>query len=106
LFLCNLCVPLRSALSPYTTLLRSCQRRDARWRHAEDRNLQRRPRERGCFGQRQRNRPGTHPAHLLSVLHDEGFPPGWTTARHGRSEEHTSELQSREKLVCRLLLEK
>src|SRR5207302_7297809 len=27
-------------------------------------------------------------------------------ARHGRSEEHTSELQSRENLVCRLLLEK
>src|SRR5690606_22128830 len=27
-------------------------------------------------------------------------------ARDGRSEEHTSELQSREKLVCRLLLEK
>src|SRR5215475_6463314 len=27
-------------------------------------------------------------------------------ARVGRSEEHTSELQSREKLVCRLLLEK
>src|SRR5207302_7292779 len=27
-------------------------------------------------------------------------------ARTGRSEEHTSELQSREKLVCRLLLEK
>src|SRR5690606_41955496 len=26
--------------------------------------------------------------------------------RHPRSEEHTSELQSREKLVCRLLLEK
>src|SRR5690606_41529172 len=26
--------------------------------------------------------------------------------RHGRSEEHTSELQSRENLVCRLLLEK
>src|SRR5436309_12201132 len=26
--------------------------------------------------------------------------------RRGRSEEHTSELQSREKLVCRLLLEK
>src|SRR5690606_41734789 len=30
--------------------------------------------------------------------------PCWTTAR--RSEEHTSELQSRENLVCRLLLEK
>src|SRR5690606_41867296 len=27
-------------------------------------------------------------------------------SRHGRSEEHTSELQSRENLVCRLLLEK
>src|SRR5207302_5228051 len=29
-----------------------------------------------------------------------------TTAQTGRSEEHTSELQSRENLVCRLLLEK
>src|SRR5690606_39508828 len=28
------------------------------------------------------------------------------TLREGRSEEHTSELQSREKIVCRLLLEK
>src|SRR5690606_41721895 len=32
--------------------------------------------------------------------HRERPPPG------GRSEEHTSELQSRENLVCRLLLEK
>src|SRR3712207_6859567 len=32
----------------------------------------------------------------------------WQTMRHwvGRSEEHTSELQSRQYLVCRLLLEK
>src|SRR5439155_24559493 len=29
-----------------------------------------------------------------------------TRVRHGRSEEHTSELQSRGHLVCRLLLEK
>src|SRR3712207_7424339 len=28
------------------------------------------------------------------------------TTQHGRSEEHTSELQSRQYLVCRLLLEK
>src|SRR5690606_40736559 len=28
------------------------------------------------------------------------------TGKHRRSEEHTSELQSRENLVCRLLLEK
>src|SRR3712207_7607752 len=36
-------------------------------------------------------------------------PPQWTTTRpdaDGRSEEHTSELQSRQYLVCRLLLEK
>src|SRR3989449_7548206 len=30
----------------------------------------------------------------------------WTTSRRRRSEEHTSELQSRLHLVCRLLLEK
>src|SRR5690606_41832012 len=35
----------------------------------------------------------------------EGVGAG-VTARAGRSEEHTSELQSRENLVCRLLLEK
>src|SRR5690606_37373045 len=32
--------------------------------------------------------------------------PHFQTARENRSEEHTSELQSRENLVCRLLLEK
>src|SRR3712207_7866667 len=32
--------------------------------------------------------------------------PGGTIRRRGRSEEHTSELQSRQYLVCRLLLEK
>src|SRR5690606_41609276 len=48
---------------------------------------------------------------LLSVLRHP-FPPGFRcTATTGslnamRSEEHTSELQSRENLVCRLLLEK
>src|SRR5690606_39442916 len=36
-----------------------------------------------------------------------GTQSGAVLARfHGRSEEHTSELQSRENLVCRLLLEK
>src|SRR5690606_40139065 len=33
-------------------------------------------------------------------------PTGKNTGTHERSEEHTSELQSRENLVCRLLLEK
>src|SRR3712207_7787837 len=32
--------------------------------------------------------------------------PFYGTATHARSEEHTSELQSRQYLVCRLLLEK
>src|SRR5690625_6183448 len=33
-------------------------------------------------------------------------PQAWNCARRQRSEEHTSELQSRGHLVCRLLLEK
>src|SRR5437870_9677692 len=40
---------------------------------------------------------------LLDALADLGVV---TVARHVRSEEHTSELQSRGHLVCRLLLEK
>src|SRR5216683_7877145 len=45
----------------------------------------------------------------LPIRHDAGIgrdkrKPGH--ADHGRSEEHTSELQSRSDLVCRLLLEK
>src|SRR5215469_18645241 len=34
------------------------------------------------------------------------FKQSWIPAYAGRSEEHTSELQSRRDLVCRLLLEK
>src|SRR5206468_13018289 len=34
------------------------------------------------------------------------FDPAFSTTSSGRSEEHTSELQSRSDLVCRLLLEK
>src|SRR5690625_6946900 len=40
--------------------------------------------------------------HLLSAQRRLGLRPGCS----GRSEEHTSELQSRGHLVCRLLLEK
>src|SRR5690606_41293681 len=39
-------------------------------------------------------------------LHDDHPRCVWRKIRAGRSEEHTSELQSREKLVCRPLLEK
>src|SRR3712207_7545072 len=41
-------------------------------------------------------RPGRTPRRTAS----------WGSPRGGRSEEHTSELQSRQYLVCRLLLEK
>src|SRR5258708_30342012 len=72
--------PPRSTLFPYTTLFRSC-----------DDNL---PRVRPG-GSRRRQvlrslRPGT----------------GEVSRAQGRSEEHTSELQSPDHLVCRLLLEK
>src|SRR5690606_31448576 len=59
------------------------------------------------------------PAHLLPerleallqviyLIFNEGYKAssGDTLIRHERSEEHTSELQSRENLVCRLLLGK
>src|SRR3712207_8327156 len=68
--------PPRSTLFPYTTLFRSRCRTGARDRSAR---LVFPPRRRGTG----RRDPG---------------PP--------RSEEHTSELQSRQYLVCRLLLEK
>src|SRR3712207_8619898 len=42
----------------------------------------------------------------LSSSESDGSPESRRTAHRGRSEEHTSELQSRQYLVCRLLLEK
>src|SRR5438552_10567057 len=72
--------PPRSTLFPYTTLFRSRHRRPASPR---DRRLRR-----------------------LRRLEDQ---PGCCPPRHWsvpRSEEHTSELQSPDHLVCRLLLEK
>src|SRR5690606_40191276 len=46
----------------------------------------------------------TDPPFPLSLRYSAVFAPGEGTGP--RSEEHTSELQSRENLVCRLLLEK
>src|SRR5690606_39912172 len=45
---------------------------------------------------------------LARLQNPAGLPPGQPLEHFGpaRSEEHTSELQSRENLVCRLLLEK
>src|SRR3712207_8359847 len=85
--------PPRSPLFPYTTLFRS--RRDGR--AAAGRDTEALPRERrgAARGGRRAEvgRPGGEGA--------TGAGAAWA-----RSEEHTSELQSRQYLVCRLLLEK
>src|SRR2546422_7211725 len=77
--------PPRSTLFPYTTLFRS---REAR-------------RERG-------HGSALDPLHQLLRDDDAVLPGDEHRAPHTahRSEEHTSELQSRLHLVCRLLLEK
>src|SRR5690606_40963298 len=54
---------------------------------------------------------GSDPSPKWKGIRDEQFPAkGWAIENGTlvllRSEEHTSELQSRENLVCRLLLEK
>src|SRR5258708_9938800 len=68
--------PPRSTLFPYTTLFRSPHQLG----HLADASL--------CHG-------------WAGLLHTT-----WRVARDTRSEEHTSELQSPDHLVCRLLLEK
>src|SRR3712207_8368623 len=81
--------PPRSTLFPYTTLFRSAVRRSRTvWRGTPHRGALRR-------GQATRRRVPLQ----RSRVQDHG-------TRHSRSEEHTSELQSRQYLVCRLLLEK
>src|SRR3712207_8853215 len=78
--------PPRSTLFPYTTLFRSRPGRGSSW---------------GC---RWRRAVGTElGAPPLGAVVAERGP---VAPRAGRSEEHTSELQSRQYLVCRLLLEK
>src|SRR5690606_42099493 len=51
-------------------------------------------------------RPAAQDARLLDAGAQDVARRTWEEDRGGRSEEHTSELQSRENLVCRLLLEK
>src|SRR5258708_28376500 len=69
--------PPRSTLFPYTTLFRSPGARSVDW-----------------------------PAEAALRLHVHAGPWRGLAAGDGRSEEHTSELQSPDHLVCRLLLEK
>src|SRR3712207_8224941 len=92
--------PPRSTLFPYTTLFRSAPfaeqplRRAVAGGRVEDRRAADRPAER----QHDRRRPERGHRRRVAIEARR------VIAR--RSEEHTSELQSRQYLVCRLLLEK
>src|SRR3712207_7270150 len=88
--------PPRSTLFPYTTLFRSSSA--ARSAHA---TLPVRP-ARSPIRLRIRAATWCEHCHPTSPVR----PPASTTRAPPRSEEHTSELQSRQYLVCRLLLEK
>src|SRR3712207_8894275 len=87
--------PPRSALFPYTTLFRSS---DACACGARRRRARARPTARRAARRREPPSASRAPA-------DESRERR-TVDRRSRSEEHTSELQSRQYLVCRLLLEK
>src|SRR3712207_6985486 len=82
--------PPRSTLFPYTTLFRSHARRAPGAPRAAGGSTSRGPRADVGGGQRE-------------ARHARGLPDADAASR---SEEHTSELQSRQYLVCRLLLEK
>src|SRR3712207_8661735 len=81
--------PPRSTLFPYTTLFRSSRS----WTVGT---------EPLCRNGPVAQRPSKGPAFMLSRKRGGRFQRSGAN----RSEEHTSELQSRQYLVCRLLLEK
>src|SRR5690606_41373472 len=86
--------PPRSTLFPYTTLFRSTYGGDGQTTFAL-------PDLRGRCAVGMGQGPG-----LSQRIQGEMSGTEYVTLVHTRSEEHTSELQSRENLVCRLLLEK
>src|SRR3712207_7921482 len=75
--------PPRSTLFPYTTLFRSS----------------------GYEVSAPTNANGSVPSVITTIPKSATLPPPMRSVSR-RSEEHTSELQSRQYLVCRLLLEK
>src|SRR3712207_7435140 len=86
--------PPRSTLFPYTTLFRSTPRRSRGTPRPAARG------GRACQGSARRRREFARTSLPRSARTSPPRP------RSRRSEEHTSELQSRQYLVCRLLLEK
>src|SRR3712207_9366451 len=98
--------PPRSTLFPYTTLFRSLERGElARETAAEDNEIAGRNRHPVALVQ-----VGCHvlQPHQEAILHGMHVDDAWQCAPVSRqnvpdrSEEHTSELQSRQYLVCRL----
>src|SRR3712207_6901915 len=84
--------PPRSTLFPYTTLFRSDEDRvDLVDDGVEVPAL---------------DQVGLAPGHVVAQVVEAELVVGAVRDVAGRSEEHTSELQSRQYLVCRLLLEK
>src|SRR5687768_18181724 len=83
--------PPRSTLFPYTTLFRSTAVADAK-------NYR-------ILGKDQRGRSLLYPPLVWGKSNDQNVSLDYSR-KTTRSEEHTSELQSRLHLVCRLLLEK
>src|SRR3712207_7873702 len=96
--------PPRSTLFPYTTLFRSVRVRDDAERVDLLRDL--RHREPEAAGDRDLRLRVRRRQELLLEARDKADRRRSHERRGGRSEEHTSELQSRQYLVCRLLLEK
>src|SRR3712207_8777983 len=84
--------PPRSTLFPYTTLFRSAAEpgRDQLVEVVHGRQVER----------------AVADAAVVDRLHEVGVDLAVELVADARSEEHTSELQSRQYLVCRLLLEK
>src|SRR5690606_41952817 len=96
--------PRRSPLFPYTTLFRSDMKGNSARRSLEVSGLWLEPRLRLSRGRCERLAAELDRIRRFIgadvVRYADGYLKG------SRSEEHTSELQSRENLVCRLLLEK
>src|SRR3712207_7282761 len=86
--------PPRSTLFPYTTLFRSAHTQSWKWRFAAS-----------VFF-----KTGVLSVRMIRCMSDNSVISGPIhrpgESGYERSEEHTSELQSRQYLVCRLLLEK
>src|SRR5690606_41426215 len=91
--------PPSSTLFPYTTLFRSCRRiAEPVYHHISTVRSQ-------FPGDAQSNSTG-RPRYNRAFAVEHALFLGCVIQFAVRSEEHTSELQSRENLVCRLLLEK